>query len=65
MFFGNIIKLYYVALQGLITFLVNENGFNSDRVTKVSSLVLFWIALVRFQLPLQENSNDLHMNVRQ
>jgi hypothetical protein len=22
-------------VQGLITFLVNENGFNSDRVTKV------------------------------
>ena len=34
-FFGNIIKLHCVALQGLITFLVNENGFNSDRVTKV------------------------------
>ena len=35
-FFGKITRLYYVAfLQGLITFLVNENGFNSDRVTKV------------------------------
>lgn len=30
---------FHVILQGLITFLVNENGFNNDRVTKVSMFI--------------------------
>lgn len=36
--FGMLYELQYImylVLQGLITFLVNENGFSSDRVTKV------------------------------
>jgi len=37
--FNGFVSIFEVVasdmFQGLITFLVNENGFNSDRVTKV------------------------------
>ena len=43
---------YFTFIQGLITFLVNENGFNNDRVTKVCSLMIIivdflsWIYII-------------------
>lgn len=43
--FGMLTVLSISYPQGLITFLVNENGFNSDRITKVSLQIVFLISL--------------------
>lgn len=34
----------FPLLQGLITFLVDENGFNGGRVTKVCSIISLYIS---------------------
>ena len=34
--------LGYVFAQGIIKFLVEENGFNNDRIVKVINTLWFW-----------------------